>query len=90
MHREYLRSLYTEYKNCIKQNFEEYFEKDDEYVNYFDKCVEQKDIDNYSQGIFNKFQKIDPLYDEELENKVDRNIEILNKQGWTAREIANL
>jgi hypothetical protein len=91
MHRENLRFLYREYKNCLKNEFSEYFGKDDEYKSYADKCHNQKsDISNYIESYLSKIDLIDPDREEkEVLAKYYEKLKSFNAYGWSENEIKN-
>jgi hypothetical protein len=91
MHSENLKFLYREYRNCMKNQFSEYFGKDDEYRSYAGKCMNQKnDIDNYVNSHFSKVGKINPKReDREVHARYQEKIEDFTLFGWSVQEIKN-
>ena len=74
MHQDNLKFLYSEYKNCMKNEFYDYLGRDDEYKSYLDKCYNQKqDIHKYFSAHFQRVFKISPDREEkEVLNKYQR------------------
>ncbi len=91
MHSENLKFLYSEYKNCMKSEFSEYFGKDDEYKSYNDKCFNQKtDIKNYMDHNLTNIYYVMPVREEmEVLNKYERKFNRFATYGWTAGQVKN-
>ena len=91
MHDENLKFLYSEYKNCMKNEFHDYLGRDDEYKSYSDKCFNQKqDIHRYFSSNFQKSYKTDPTREErEVVNKYEKRFTRFGLYGWTSAQVKN-
>lgn len=91
MNESNLKFLYKEYKNCMKNEFSEYFGKDDEYKSYVASCYNQKkDIINLMDEVFNKVNYVMPSREEsEVLNKYSRRNNKFKAYGWTGEQVKN-
>ncbi len=91
MHSGNLKFLYSEYKNCMKNEFSEYFGKDDEYKSYIDKCSNQKDdIQKYMNKHLTNIYYVMPAREEkEVLNKYERKFNKFATYGWTGAQVKN-
>jgi hypothetical protein len=90
MHKENLKFLYQEYKNCLKQQFAQYFEKDNEFRSYTFKCQEQKNlIYNYYGSFLEKIYENNPDFEEVQEDEILIKYPILSHYGWSEKQIRN-
>ncbi len=91
MHIENLNFLYREYRNCMREQFSDYFGKDDTYKSYEDKCHPQKmDIEAYYDSYLGKAGKIDPSREmREVTGHYESQYQNFAQLGWTAQETKN-
>lgn len=91
MHQDNLRFLYREYKNCLKNEFSNYFSKDDEYKSYFGRCYQQQaDIKKYYALQYQKFEDTSHLREhEEIHNNYETQFTKFGKFGWSAAHVKN-
>ena len=91
MHQDNLRFLYREYKNCLKNEFSNYFPKDDEYKSYFGRCMRQQhDIRSYFTENYEKIKNASYIrQDEEISHKHEVYYTKFGKYGWNAAQIKN-
>lgn len=91
MYKDNLKFLYSEYRACLRQQFEDYLGRDDQYISYRDKCDAQKtDIKNYYSGIYLKAENSHPKYERQLDIDVDKAYLRFNEYGWTGKQVRNL
>ena len=91
MHQDNLKLLFKEYKNCMRNQFTNYFGKDDEYVSYKDKCWSQwNDIKKYYNSHLNKVYYVMPSREEqEIEVNVSRRYRQFESHGWSENQVRN-
>jgi hypothetical protein len=91
MHQDNLRFLYREYKNCLKNEFSNYFPKDDEYKSYFGRCLTQQiDIRKYYLSNYLRFGDVSHSREqEEIHNNYESNFTKFGKHGWNSAQIKN-
>jgi hypothetical protein len=88
---ENLRSLFNEYRKCIRGLILPDLDKDDIDLNYFKKCTQQiNDIDKYYTPHGNKAHDIHYTLDHDLDAQVDKDIHKLHPYGWSEKRVRNL
>ncbi len=91
MHQDNLRFLYREYKNCLKNEFSNYFSKDDSYKSYYGRCVlQQVEIRSYFSENFGKISNASYIREnEEISHKHEIYYTKFGQYGWNAAQIKN-
>ena len=85
-----IKSLYSEYRNCLKSEFSDYLQKDDEYKSFGDKCWQhRKDISNYYHHYYQKNILINPQLEETMDNELAVKYYDYGQYGWTGKQIRN-
>lgn len=91
MQEHYLEHLFTEYKNCLHNEFEEYIGLEDEYKSYYDKCWKQKnDISNLYNSLFANHTQTNPedqMWYQQVQ--IDKYKNQFMRNGWNARQTEN-
>jgi len=91
MIRENLEYLYSQYKNCIRKEYEEYFGAKDAYKSYIEGCEKQRDdIYNFAKEQFGKNTEFEKINESYLERKVEDVSIKLSKYGYETRVSRNL
>ena len=91
MIRENLNYLYSQYKNCIRKEYEEYFGSKDVYKSYAEGCEKQRDdILDFALEQLNKNHEFEQNPEITLERKVEDFSIKLSKFGYETRISRNL
>lgn len=91
MFKENLNYLYTQYKNCIRKEYEEYFGSKDVYKSYPEGCEKQRDdIISFAKEKLNKTNSFVDNPEESLERKVEDYSIKLGKFGYETRISRNM
>ncbi len=91
MIRENLEYLYSQYKNCIRKEYEEYFGAKDTYKSYIIGCEKQKDdILNFAKEQLERNNEFEKFEENLLERKAEDFSIKLSKYGYETRVSRNL
>ena len=91
MSRENLEYLYSQYKNCLRKEYEEYFGAKDTYKSYLVGCEKQRDdILNYAKEQLSKTSEFEKIPEYSLERRVEDFSIKLSKFGFDTRVSRNL
>jgi hypothetical protein len=90
MHQDNLRFYYREYKNCLKNEFSNYFSKDDYYKSYLGRCsTQQNDILSYATSHFNKISDASYEREDDISRIYEANYTKFGKHGWNGAQVKN-
>jgi len=91
MSRENLEYLYSQYRNCLKKEYEEYFGAKDTYKSYFEGCEKQRDdILAFAKDQFSKNSEFEKVPEYSLERRAEDFSIKLSKYGYETRISRNL
>jgi len=90
-HDENINFLYHEYKNCLRNNFENQFNRNNVNVEFGSQCKhELENIDNYQNAQYERVANIVCNRQTSLYNRLDESYLKFNVFGWTEKQVRNL
>jgi len=90
-HKENLNFLYYQYKNCLRNKFENHLNKNNAFMDYNDQCkTERSEIQKYQETQYEKIGYVNALNQEAIYNRLDEAYTFFNAYGWTDKQVKNL